>query len=159
MSRSAPEQANQLTEESLALIQAFKNAYRSADRRKGRESHRLGGSPVSQAQFELLIELKKQGPMAVGELAQTNGLSAASVSQMVDRLSEQGHVERVRSEEDRRVVKVELSQQGDAAINPILDRWRRNWSRALEDMPSEDLVAATRVLEKIATIYEDPVEE
>jgi len=143
----------------VELIQAFKNAYRSADRRKGRESHRLGDSPVSQAQFELLIELKKQGPMAVGELAQSNGLSAASVSQMVDRLSEQGHVERVRSEDDRRVVRVELSKQGEAAIDPILEKWRRNWKQALKDLPVEDLEAATRVLERIAAIYGDPAGE
>lgn len=154
MNRSVPDSPVELPESTLFVIKAFKNAYRNADRRKGRESHQLGGSSVTQAQFELMVELRKQGPMAVGELAQSNGLSAASVSQMVDRLSEQGHVEKVRSETDRRVVEVRLAEQGQAAIDPIIDRWRRNWQKALEDVPKKDLETASRVLERIASIYE-----
>lgn len=159
MSRSGPDQAQtELTGGALAVVQSFKNAYRSLERRKGRETHHLDGSGVSQAQFELLVELRKNGPTAVGELAHSAGLSAASVSQMVDRLSDQGHVERVRSEEDRRIVKVELSEQGKAAIDPIVERWRQSWLKALEGVSENDLEAASRVLERVASIYEDPAE-
>lgn len=158
MSRSVSEKPVELTGESLALVQAFKAAYRSVDRRKGRETHKLGGSTVSQSQFELLVELRKNGPLAVGELAQSLGLSAASVSQMVDRLSEQGHVERVRSDEDRRVVRIGLSAHGQETLDPIIDTWRKRWLEALDGMPDEDLATASRVLERIASVYDEPGE-
>ena len=155
MSRSEPETGSELTGSRLEVVRSFKNAYRTLSRRKGRETHRLGASEVSQSQFELLVELRKAGPMAVGELAHVTGLSPASVSQMVDRLSEQGHVERVRSEEDRRIVKVGLSKQGRATLDPIVERWHRKWQQALEGVPDRDLEAASRVLDRIAAIYEE----
>ncbi len=155
MNRLAPEDPVELSGNRLEVVRAFKNAYRTLSRRKGRETHRLGATEVSQSQFELLVELHKSGPLAVGELAQTNGLSPASVSQMVDRLSDQGHVERIRSEEDRRIVKVALSDQGRSVIEPIIESWHRKWNEALEGIPDRDLEAASRVLDRIAGIYED----
>jgi DNA-binding MarR family transcriptional regulator len=159
LSRSAPELNPELSGSRVAVIQSFKNAYRALSRHKGRETHRLGTSEVSQAQFELLIELRKGGPMAVGELAQVAGLSPASVSQMIDRLSEQGHVARIRSDQDRRIVKVELSEQGAATLAPIIESWRGKWAEALDGIADKDLEAASRVLDRIATIYEDPVDQ
>ncbi|MCB8915160.1 MAG: MarR family transcriptional regulator [Thermoleophilales bacterium] len=156
MSRSAPEIPAELTGSRLEVIRSFKNAYRTLSRRKGRETHRLGASEVSQAQFELLVELRKDGPMAIGELAQVTGLSPASVSQMVDRLSDQGHVERIRSDEDRRIVKVDLSDQGRSTIAPIIESWHLKWIEALDGLSDSDLEAASKVLDRIAAIYEEP---
>lgn len=123
-------------------------------RRKGRDTHGLGGE-VSQAQFELMLELFKGGPMAIGELAEVSGASPASVSQMVDRLSEQGDVERLRSERDRRIVEVQLSDQAIAKIEPIIASWRHRWMEAMAGVPEEELYTASRVLDRIAAVYDD----
>lgn len=151
---SEPEHRSGLSPEVEAVAKSFKSAYRSHDRRKGRQTHRLNGEELSQAQFELLVELMRQGPLAVGALADSMGLSAASVSQMVDRLTDQGHVTRSRSESDRRVVELELSDQGRAALDPIIERWRAAWTAALEDLPESDLEAAARVLGRITDLYD-----
>lgn len=157
MSRSGPEPLAGLSDAQVSVVRSFKQAHRSLRRRTGRETHRLGGE-VSQAQFELLMELRKAGPMAVGELAQVSGLSPASVSQMVDRLSEQGHVNKLRSKQDRRIVELELSEQGAATVEPIVDRWRQRWREALAEIPEKDLAAASRVLDRIASVYEEAPE-
>lgn len=154
MNRSEPEHRSGLAPEVEAVAKSFKSAYRSLDRRKGRQTHRLAGEELSQAQFEVLVELMKQGPLAVGALAESMGLSAASVSQMIDRLADQGHVIRSRSEADRRVVEVDLSDQGRAALDPIIKRWRNAWTAALDDLPDSDLEAAARVLGRITALYE-----
>jgi DNA-binding MarR family transcriptional regulator len=78
---------------------------------------------------------------------------------MIDRLSEQGHVARIRSDQDRRIVKVELSEQGAATLAPIIESWRGKWAEALDGIADKDLEAASRVLDRIATIYEDPVDQ
>ncbi len=154
MSRSEPEAKDELTEDVRQVQQAFKHAYRSLNRRKGQDTHLVGGTEISQAQFELMIELRKRGPVAVGELAQAMGLSPASVSQMVDRLSEHDHVERTRSDDDRRVVRVGLSQRGEEAIEPVIEGWRNRWREAMAEIPEQDLRAASQVLNQIAGIYE-----
>lgn len=152
---SEPDNGEELEGGLLELTRSFKNAYRSADRRKGQETHRLVDGEVSRAQFELLVELLKNGPMAVGELAQASATSPASVSQMVDRLSERGLVGRVRSDEDRRVVKVEISDVGREGIGPVILKWREKWREVFADVPEEDMATAARVLDRIASIYED----
>jgi DNA-binding MarR family transcriptional regulator len=152
---SEPDTSEELEGGLLDLTRSFKNAYRSADRRKGQETHSLAGGEVSRTQFELLVELHKNGPMAVGELAQASATSPASVSQMVDRLSERGLVARVRSEEDRRVVKVEISELGRDGIRPVILAWRKRWRETFADLPEEDMATASRVLDRIASIYED----
>ncbi|MBN8867844.1 MAG: MarR family transcriptional regulator [Solirubrobacterales bacterium] len=156
MSRSAPDSPTELTGGLLAVSTSFKQAYRTLRRRKGRETHRLNDE-ISHAQFELLVELRHRGPLPISELAKSSGLSPASVSQMVDRLEEQGQVERIRSEEDRRIVTVELSDRGRETIEPVVAAWRQKWLDAFDGVDEADLLTASRVLDRIATIYDaDP---
>ena len=84
------------------LGEAFRRVFRNLSRLRGRDTH-LGGSELSHAQFELLIELYERGALPAGELAAA-ARRAATVTQMLDHLAECGHVERIRSETDRRVV-------------------------------------------------------
>ena len=56
------------------LGQAFRRAYRSLRRLRGRDTHR--GDELGHAQFELLGELYARGPMHAGELAEAVAASA-----------------------------------------------------------------------------------
>lgn len=137
------------------LGQAFRRAYRSLRRLRGRDTHLLGGE-ISHAQFELLAELRERGPLPAGELAQVAGLSAATVSQMLDHLAADGHVERVRSQTDRRVVLIELTALGRRRVEATKALWRERWSAALEGVDEEELRIASGVLQRIGAVFEDP---
>ena len=52
----------------------------------------------------------KKGPLKISDLSKEMGLSNSTVSGIVDRLEVNGHVERHRSEMDRRVVNVSVSE-------------------------------------------------
>jgi len=133
---------------------AFRRVFRSLNRLRGRDTH-LGGSELSHAQFELLIELDERGELSAGDLAAAARLSPATVTPMLDHLAECGHVERVRSETDRRVVVSRLTPQGARKIEAKREAWRSRWENALESVQREDLRAATRVLELLGTVFED----
>ncbi len=96
---------------------AFRRVFRSLNRLRGRDTH-LGGSELSHAQFELLIELDERGELPAGELALAARLAPGTVTQMLDHLAESGHVERARSETDRRVVVSRLTLRGGARSRP-----------------------------------------
>jgi DNA-binding MarR family transcriptional regulator len=138
----------------LDLGEAFRHAFRSLRRLRGRDTHLLG-SEVSHAQFELLIELYDRGPLPAGELASAAGLTPATATQMLDHLAECGHVERARSESDRRVVLSTLTGQGRRKVRDKRAVWRQRWQRALADVDAEELRVATRVLERIGDVFED----
>lgn len=140
--------------ELTALGAAFRRVFRSFNRLRGRDTH-LGANELSHAQFELLIELSERGELPAGELATAARLTPATVTQMLDHLAEQGHVERVRSETDRRVVVSRLTPQGKRKIDAKREAWRSRWEQALAGVQADELRAATRVLERLAEMVED----
>lgn len=136
------------------LGSAFRDVFRSLSRLRGRDTH-LGGSELSHAQFELLIELQERGELPAGELAAAARLTPATVTQMLDHLAACGHVERVRSEVDRRVVVSRLTPQGAGKINAKREAWKARWEQALNGVDSDELEAATRVLERLGAVFQD----
>src|ERR1700690_3089810 len=140
------------------LARVFRRVFRTLTRLRGRDPH-LGGTELSRAQFELLIELEERGELPAGELAAAARLTPATVTQMLDHLAEQGHVERVRSQTDRRVVVSRLTPGGRSRIEAKRAVWQARWEQALEGVPDRDLRAAARVLERLGSVFEDvPVE-
>lgn len=136
------------------LGRAFRRAFRCLSRLRGRDTH-LGGAEISHAQFELLIELYEHGEMPAGELAAAARLSPGTVTEMLEHLSGQGHVERVRSDTDRRVVVSRLTEQGRRQIEAKRIVWQERWKGALADVKPSELRAATRVLERLGAAFED----
>jgi DNA-binding MarR family transcriptional regulator len=132
---------------------AFRRVFRTLSRLRGRDTH-LGGSELSHAQFELLIELYERGELPAGELAAAAQLTPATVTQMLDHLAEAGHVERARSETDRRVVVSRLTAQGREKLAARRELWQGRWEEALDGVEVEDLHAATRVLERLGAMFE-----
>jgi DNA-binding MarR family transcriptional regulator len=133
---------------------AFRRLFRTLNRLRGRDTH-LGGSELSHAQFELLIELHERGALPAGELAVAAHLAPGTVTQMLDHLADAGHVERVRSETDRRVVVSRLTPAGEKKIQAKRAAWKERWDGALGDLPDSDLLAATRVLQRLRAMFED----
>jgi DNA-binding MarR family transcriptional regulator len=146
--------ATELSPALTDLGQAFRHVFRAASRLRGRDTH-LVGSELSHAQFELLIELEERGELAAGELAAAARLTPATVTQMLDHLADCGHVERVRSEIDRRVVVSRLTDQGRAKIEAKRAAWQARWLQALGDTSERDIRAATRVLQRLGQMFED----
>ncbi len=140
--------------ELVELAAAFRRVFRGLSRMRGRDTH-LGAGELSHAQFELLIELQERGELSAGELAAAARLTPATVTQMLDHLAESGHVERLRSQTDRRVVVSRLTRQGRRKIEAKRAAWQRRWEEALDGVEIEELRAATRVLERLGAMVED----
>ncbi len=142
------------TTELAELGLAFRRVFRSLNRLRGRDTH-LGPGELSHAQFELLIELQERGEQPAGELAAAARLTPATVTQMLDHLAECGHVERVRSQTDRRVVLTRLTRQGQRKIEAKREAWQSRWEQALSGVEIEELRAAKHVLERLGAMVED----
>ena len=122
---------------------------RSLRRLRGRDTH-LAGNELSHAQFELLIELHERGELSVGELAEAAQVTPATVTQMLDHLVACGHVERTRSEHDRRVVVSPLTAPWPARDRQAQATEKVRWESALQDLSHDQLRAATEVLRAFA---------
>lgn len=80
---------------------------------------RLGEHGLTSAQWGPLMRLQSSGGSTVAELARWLQIDAGAMTRLLDRLEKKGLCKRVRSTEDRRVVRVELTPDGEAAISAV----------------------------------------
>lgn len=121
---------------------------------RGRDTH-LGGTEMSHAQLQLLLELKERGELSAGELASAAELSPATVTQMLEHLADSGHVERTRSEQDRRVVVTRLTSEGRRLLRAKRREWQQRWEAALSARSDEELRVAAAVLRDLSAVFEE----
>ena len=74
---------------------------------------------------------------------------------MLDGLAESGHVERTRSDSDRRVVLARLTALGRARVAAKRAAWRERWERALADVSPREMRAATKVMERLGAVFQE----
>ncbi len=93
--------------------------------------------------------------MAMGEVAQALGVSLAGATGLIDRLVHAQMVQRYRSETDRRVVWVELSDTGRdeyARLQAARSAYMARMFSCLDDAELNQLVA---ILERVASSARD----
>jgi DNA-binding MarR family transcriptional regulator len=73
---------------------------------------------------------------------------------MLDHLAEQGWVERVRSDSDRRVVLNRLTPAGRERFAAKEAELQARWREALSDISAEELGHAARVLRRMAEVLD-----
>ena len=80
---------------------------------------RLEPHGLTSAQWGPLLRLRNAGRSTVAELARWLQVDAGAMTRLLDRLEKKGLCKRVRSTEDRRVVLVELTPDGEAAVAEV----------------------------------------
>lgn len=80
---------------------------------------RLGECDLTNAQWAPLFKIKKSQTATVAEIARGLQMDAGATTRLLDRLEKKGLCKRVRCTEDRRVVRLELTPEGEAAIADV----------------------------------------
>jgi DNA-binding MarR family transcriptional regulator len=80
---------------------------------------RLEPHGLTNAQWVPLFKLRIGAAVTVAELARECQADAGSMTRMLDRLEAKGLCRRVRSTADRRVVNIELTQEGEKAADKV----------------------------------------
>jgi DNA-binding MarR family transcriptional regulator len=74
---------------------------------------------LTSAQWGPLMRLRTAGSCTVAELARWSQVDAGAMTRLLDRLEKKHLCKRVRSIEDRRVVLLEITPEGEAAIAEV----------------------------------------
>jgi DNA-binding MarR family transcriptional regulator len=80
---------------------------------------RLGEHDLTHAQWAPLFKIAHKHASTVAELARECDSDAGAMTRMLDRLEAKGLLRRLRSEEDRRVVNLELTPEGERIAEHI----------------------------------------
>lgn len=100
-------------------------------------------------QLRLLFQIRRQPGITTNVLARRLGLTAPTVSGQLDKLARAGMVARGRRAEDRRVIPLSLTEEGEAAVGAIREG-NRALLGALASALGPDLERVTEVLELLA---------
>lgn len=109
----------------------------------------------SPPQIHALLWLGADGALPMNVLAQRVGVSVKTATGLVDRLAESGHVERLRAERDRRVVKVGLTSSGAAAARLLEAGIRQNTRGMLSLLTEADRRSLLRILNTVVQRVEE----
>jgi DNA-binding MarR family transcriptional regulator len=149
-----PEPAEQTSR--LALLdvrRAIGDVFAAERRLRGREKRRTDELTLTQS--IALIRIDREGKTTAGDLASAAGLNPASVTAMLDQLERSGIVKRTRSQSDRRVVLVSLTELGEQQLIAVRARWDALWNTVFADVSDKDLVVAVGVMRRIAGMIDD----
>ncbi len=96
------------------------------------------GGRMSLVHLNVLLVLSGEGPLPMNRLAELLDVSQASATGIVDRMEQRGLVTRERDEDDRRVVLVVLSPQGEGLIAGIAADRRDKLAQLLDTLADHD---------------------
>ena len=114
---------------------------------------------VSLAQYRALVVLASRGPQRLADLAEALGVSPSTATRVCDRLVAKRLIRRHRAHNDRREIRVELSEAGRSLVADVTRRRRREIHRLVAAIPAEiraQVVSALRALAEAAGEVPDP---
>lgn len=133
------EQAKQLLGSYLRVTQHMSRQFRSY----------FSQLDLTFPQALVLTVLGEEGAMPISRLARQTGSANSTVSGIVDRLEKLKLVERVRSEEDRRVIYVALTERYRAMQEKKEPSVSAYLAGLLRDVPAEEMDGICAALDKL----------
>jgi len=94
---------------------------------------------VTPLQFYVLTEVKKDQPLAMQPLADRLHLAVSTVTRVVDKLVNKGLLIRSADEEDRRVVLLTLTEEGQKTVDQLIRDYDAFFNHLISRIPAEDL--------------------
>jgi DNA-binding MarR family transcriptional regulator len=110
--------------------------------------------PITQAR--MLSALLRNGPISQVELGRRMGLEKSWISRAVDKLVEQGWVERSQNEQDRRAFDLELTPQGLAQARLLRADLEAHAKSVLERLDPEARATVMQAMRLLDGVIERP---
>jgi len=106
-------------------------------------------------QLFVLVAIGLRGRQTVSELAEDLGVSLSAITGLTSRLVRQGLVVRQRDQDDRRLVFVELTAEGETTAHDFLQQRKKLISRYFDRLPLAEVDQMVATLDKLLVIVQD----
>jgi DNA-binding MarR family transcriptional regulator len=137
--------------------EAFLNLWRTYDRLRALEDDLFARFELTPQQYNVLRLLRAVHPEGLPTLALADRLvsKAPDITRILDKLEQRGLVTRDRPPNNRRVVRVGITDRGLAMLREIAGPLRGCHARQLGHLPAEDLRRLTELLRAARAPHED----
>lgn len=131
------------------IIDNLRRVFQVVNEQSKKAEHATG---LTGPQLWAIKTIAQEAPIMVSEIALRMYLHPATVVGILDRLEKQGLVVRIRSTEDRRVVRVELTAQGRALVKKAPEVAQGLLVAGLEKLNGKKLTNIAQGLDQMAVI-------
>ncbi|MBN1422306.1 MAG: MarR family transcriptional regulator [Planctomycetes bacterium] len=135
----------------LRILRAFRRIIRAVDMysRKLHNEHDVTGP-----QLLCLLAVSKEGPLTPSEIGRSAFLSPSTVVGILDRLESKGLVLRERDRQDRRIVRVSVTEKGRTLASRSPSPLQDSLANALEGMTELERATIALSLERVVELME-----
>ena len=116
-------------------------------KQKGRQI--LNAYTITPPQFVALQWLLELGDMTIGDLSNKMYLAFSTTTDLIDRMEKSELVQRVRDEQDRRVVRIHLLKEGERIIEEVIDKRQHYLKDILGQFNTDEVSNLSKLLEKL----------
>ncbi|KKD08825.1 MarR family transcriptional regulator [Streptomyces sp. WM6386] len=118
----------------------------------------MAGVPLDRAAVAILRHIAESEPLRPGVLAVRLSVEASHVTRQLRQLERRGYVIRVADPEDRRAQRVQLTDEGLAAIGRVREVGRRYLEQALGNWSDDDLRQLAALFHRLVHDFADHAE-
>lgn len=109
----------------------------------------LSNYTITPPQFIALQWLFEHGDMTIGDLSNKMYLAFSTTTDLVDRMESNNLVKRVRDQQDRRVVRINLLSEGERVIEEVIDKRREYLNSVLANFEEKEVKELSYLLIKL----------
>lgn len=120
-----------------------------------REDNFITQGKITLPQMLALEHLLRKKSLRMSELAEALSIQTASATGLVDRMIRLGYIKRSQDPQDRRVVRVALTQEGKRIVERIFEQKKKVMIDVFSRMPASDSRQYVNVLERIVRILSE----
>lgn len=120
-------------------------------------NHFAKSAGLSMPQFSILMQMHYKSPCGMSEISDRFDISAAAVSQLVDKLVQSGYLERTEDPNDRRAKLLRLSESGTKLVDEGIKeryRWVDELAKLMSAEESKTVGAALEILNEAVRKFE-----
>lgn len=113
-------------------------------------------SDLTGPQLSIMARLKINGPSRISQIAREEGIRMPTASNALHQLEQRELVERIRDEQDRRGVRVQLTRLGESELERVGEERTKYLAEMLGTLSEEDLAQVsemTDIVNKLADNY------
>jgi DNA-binding MarR family transcriptional regulator len=113
-----------------------------------------GTSGIQIAQYRMLGQLMKAGPLSMSEIGRYLYISKPSMTSLADSMTANGWIEQNNDPNDRRVKKISITSQGKKHLQQAFEIYHGDVKNLLLNLDDSDLQGLSLSLENIQRIFE-----
>lgn len=138
------------TESSLDLLEIWKSISYSWKALNRDVERALSSTGLSLAEVRVLHTLHTSGVVPMTKLTAELMVTPGAITSIVDGLESLGLVERVRDEDDRRVITIRITEKGGATIKKAIQLHKRYISKKFRALSMKQILLLDKLLGRLA---------